>query len=70
MLVFCNDIHERINLIPKNIFYIFKYAIKLNFQKSLNDVDYFMQISKEFVDLKINDIQVKRRNKDFYIFDV
>ena len=29
-----------------------------------------MQIYKKIIDLKINDIQIKKRNKNFYIFDV
>ena len=68
--IFCNDINDRIDLILKNIFYVFECAINLIFQKQLNDVDYFMQICKKVVDLKINDIQVKKRNKNLYIFNV
>ena len=54
--IFCNDINDRIDLILKNIFYAFECIINLIFQKQLNDVDYFMQICKRIVDLKINDI--------------
>ena len=60
ILIFCNDINDRIDLILKNVFYASKCAINLIFQKQLNDVDYFMQICKRIVDLKINDIQVKK----------
>ena len=70
VLIFCNNIHKRIDLILKNISYVSECAINLIFQKQLNDVDYFMQILKKIVSLKINDIQVKKRNKNFYIFDV
>ena len=70
ILISCNNINDRIDLILKNVFYAFKCAINLVFQKQLNDVDYFMQFCKEVVDLKINNIQFKKRNKDFYIFNV
>ena len=68
--IFYNDVNDRINLILKNVFYIFECVINLIFQKQLNDVDYFMQIYKRVVDLKINDIQIKKRNKNLYIFNV
>ena len=70
VLIFCNDINDRIDLILKDVLYVFKYTINLIFQKQLNDIDYFMQIYKKIVDLKINNIQIKKRNKDFYISDV
>ena len=70
MLISCNDINDRIDLILKDVLYVFKYTINLIFQKQLNDIDYFMQICKKIVDLKINNIQIKKRNKDFYISDV
>ena len=68
--ILCNDTHERIDLILKNVLYVSECAINLIFQKQLNDVDCFMQILKKVVSLKINDIQVKKRNKNFYIFNV
>ena len=68
--IFCNDINGRTDLVLKNVLYAFEYVINLISQGQLNDVDYFMQICKKTVDLRINGIQVKKRNKDFYILDV
>ena len=31
--IFCDEIYKRIDLILKNVLYIFEYAINLNFQK-------------------------------------